>query len=117
MTRTNKRKPAAFKVEEVELFEPPVPPPLPVEPTPLPVTRHRALPALDRGLRGGSILFAALAGLCSVVASLWLYDWTLSLIPRDDWIGWTAVGLLALVMLPLATLILREVAGRPTVRR
>ena len=111
MTRTNKRKPAAFNVEEVELFEPPVPPPLPVEPTPLPVTRIRALPALDRGLRWGSILFAALGGLVSLVASLWLYDWTLSLIARDDWIGWTAVGLLALVLLALAMIILREVAG------
>src|SRR6185312_14715484 len=81
MTRTNKRKPAAFKVEEVELFEPPVPPPLPVEPTPLPVTRIPSLPALDRGLRWGTILFGALG------------------------------GLLALVLLALAMIILREVAG------
>jgi putative membrane protein len=111
MTKTSKRKPTAFKVEEVELFEPPVPPPLPTEPVPLPVTRVRALPVLDRGLRWGSILFAALGGLVSLVASLWLYDWTLSLIARDDWIGWTAVALLGLVLLALAMIILREVAG------
>ncbi len=111
MSKTNKRKPTVFKVEEVELFEPPVPPPLPAEPVPLPVTRIRALPALDRGLRWGSILFAALAGLVSLVASLWLYDWALSLIARDDWIGWTAVALLGVVLLALAMIILREVAG------
>ena len=111
MTKTSKRKPTAFKVEEVELFEPPVPPPLPTEPVPLPVTRVRALPVLDRRLRWGSILFAALGGLVSLVASLWLYDWTLSLIARDDWIGWTAVALLGLVLLALAMIILREVAG------
>jgi putative membrane protein len=111
MTKTSKRKPTAFKVEEVELFEPPVPPPLPTEPVPLPVTRVRALPVLDRRLRWGSILFAALGGLVSLAASLWLYDWTLSLIARDDWIGWTAVALLGLVLLALAMIILREVAG------
>jgi len=111
MTKTSKRKPTAFKVEDVELFEPPVPPPLPTEPVPLAVTRVRVLPVLDRGLRWGSILFAALGGLVSLVASLWLYDWTLSLIARDDWIGWTAVALLGLVLLALAMIILREVAG------
>ena len=110
MTKTSKRKPTAFKVEEVELFEPPAPP-LPTEPVPLPVTRVRALPVLDRGLRWGSILFAALGGLVSLIASLWLYDWTLSLIARDDWIGWTAVALLGLMLLALAMIILREVAG------
>jgi putative membrane protein len=111
MTKTSKRKPTAFKVEDVELFEPPVPPPLPTEPVPLPVTRVRVLPVLDRGLRWGSILFAALGGLVSLVASLWIYDWTSSLIARDDWIGWTAVALLGLVLLALAMIILREVAG------
>jgi putative membrane protein len=110
VTKTSKRKPTAFKVEEVELFEPPAPP-LPTEPVPLPVTRVRALPVLDRGLRWGSILFAALGGLVSLIASLWLYDWTLSLIARDDWIGWTAVALLGLMLLALAMIILREVAG------
>src|SRR5262245_56436134 len=111
MSKTNKRKPTVFKVEEVELFEPPVPPLLPAEPVPLPVTRIRALPPFDRGLRWGGILFAALAGLVSLVASLWLYDWALSLIARDDWIGWTAVALLGVVLLALAMLVLREVAG------
>ena len=111
MSKTSNRKPTAFKVEEVELFEPSVATPLPVEPTPLPVSRVRALPALDRGLRWGSILFAALGGLVSLVASLWLYDWTLSLIARDDWIGWAAVALLSLVLLALAMIVLREVTG------
>lgn len=111
MSKTSKRRPTAFKVEDVELLEPPVPATVPAEPTPLPVTRTRALPALDRGLRWGSILFAALGGLVGLAASLWLYDWALLLIARNDWIGWTAVALLGLVLLALVAIILREVAG------
>src|SRR5215471_13333919 len=111
MSKTSKRRPTAFKVEDVERFEPPVPAPVPAEPTPLPVTRTRALPALGRGLRWGSILFAALGGLVGLAASLWLYDWALSLIARNDWIGWTAVTLLGLVLFALVAIILREVAG------
>ena len=59
----------------------------------------------------GSILFGALGGLVGLVASLWLYDWTVSLIARDDWIGWVAVGLLAIVLFALLMITLREVAG------
>src|SRR5262249_14211155 len=112
MSKTSKRRPTAFKVEDVELFEPPVPAPVPAEPTPLPVTRTRALPALGRGLRWGSILFAALGGLVGLAASLWLYDWALSLVARNDWIGWTEVTLLGLVRFALVAIILRQLAAR-----
>ena len=111
MSKKTHRKPAAFRVEEVEVFVPPVMPDLAAEPVPLPVPRARAMPDLGRGLRWGSIFIGALGGLVGLLASLWLYDYVLALIARDDWIGWAAVGLLALVLFALTMIILREVAG------
>jgi putative membrane protein len=108
MSKKGHRKPAAFRIEEVDLVLPPAPQPL--EPVQIPV-RVRSLPDLGRGLRWGSILIGALGGLIGLIASLWLYDYVLALIARDDWIGWVAVGLLAIVVFALLMIILREVAG------
>ncbi len=110
MSKKVHRKPAAFPVEEVEVFVPPAAP-LAAEPAPLPVPRLRTMPDLGRGLRWGSILLGALGGLVSLIASLWLYDYVLALIARDDWIGWVAAGLLALVLFALLMIVLREAAG------
>jgi len=110
MNKSPRRKPAAFRVEEVEVFVPPEPEPaaVPAEP---PDARVRALPNLERGLRWGSIFLGALGGLVGLIASLWLYDWVLALLARDDWIGWAAVGLLGLVLFALLMIILRETTG------
>ena len=110
MSKKAHRKPAAFRVEEVDVFVPPAPPAV-AEPESLPVARVRVIPDLSRGLRWGSILLGALGGLVSLLASLWLYDYALALIARDDWIGWAAVGLLGLVLFALLMIVLREVAG------
>jgi putative membrane protein len=110
MSKKGPRKPAAFRVEEVEVFVPPAAPEVPAEPAPLPV-RVRTLPDLGRGLRWGSIFVAALGGLVGLLASIWLYDYVLALLARDDWIGWLAIGLIALVVLALLMIILREAAG------
>lgn len=104
------RKPASFRVEEVEVFEPPEPSPVAAEEPQVPA-QVRSLPALERGLRWGSIFLSALGGLVGLLASLWLYDFIVALIARDDWIGWAAVVLLGLVILALIMIILREAAG------
>ena len=113
MSKRQHRKPGAFRVEDVEVFVPPAPgpgaPPLADEVVPLP--RVRALPDLKRGLRWGSIFLGALGALVSLLASVWLYDWVVALIARDDWIGLIAAGLLGLVVLALLMLIFREIAG------
>jgi len=110
MNKNSRRKPAAFRVEEAEVFVPPEPaaPAVPAEPAD---ARVRALPNLERGLRWVSIFLGALGGLVSLIASLWLYDWVLQLLARDDWIGWAAVGLLGLVLFALLMIILREAMG------
>ena len=109
MNNNTRRQPAAFRVEEVEVFVPPEPPLS--EERPLPAPQVRAMPDLKRGLEWGSIFFGALGGLVSLIASLWLYDWVLSLIARDDWIGWAAVILLGLVLFALLMIVIREAAG------
>ncbi len=89
---------------------------MPPEPAPLPdVPETQAevkdLPKLERGLRWGSIFLGALGGLISLLLSLWLYDYVLALIARDDWIGWGAVVLLGLVVVALLMIVLRELVG------
>jgi len=110
MNKSSRRKPEAFRVEEVEVFVPPEPaaPAVPAGPTD---ARVRALPNLEQGLRWGSIFLGALGALVSLIASLWLHDWVLQLLARDDWIGWAAVGLLGLVLFALLMIILREAMG------
>jgi putative membrane protein len=111
MSKKVHRKPAAFRVEEVEVFVPPVAPDMaPPEPAQLPI-RARSIPDLGRGLRWGGLLAGALGGLISLLASVWLYDTVLALIAREDWIGWLAAGLLALVIFALLMIVLREIAG------
>ena len=108
-TERARRKPASFRVEDVEIVMPPEPEPLPEAPeTDAAVA---GLPTLERGLRWGSIFLGAFGGLVSLLASLWLYDYVLALIARDDWIGWAAVVLLGLVLLALLMIILRELGG------
>ena len=109
MTKSARRKPVSFRVDEVEVFDPPEPPTAQAEP--VAPAEVRTLPNLERGLRWGSIFLGALGGLVSLLASLWLYDFVLELIARDDWIGWATVGLLATVLLALVMIVLREAGG------
>jgi putative membrane protein len=111
MSKSRPRNPTAFRVEEVQLFVPPEPTAPAAEASQLPAPRVRALPDLRSGLRWGSILLGALGGLVGLIAALWLYDWVLDLITRDDWIGWTAIALLALVLFALLMIVIREAAG------
>ncbi|MGH6866627.1 MAG: YcjF family protein [Methyloceanibacter sp.] len=106
-----RRKPTVFRVEDVEVFEPPELAPIAAEPASLPAPRLRALPNLRRGLRWGSILLGALGSLVGLIASLWLYDWVLSLIAREDWVGWAAVTLVGIVIVALLMIVLREAVG------
>lgn len=109
MTKTARRKPDSFRVEDVEIVMPPEPVPLPDGPETQ--SEVKDLPKLERGLRWGSIFLGALGGLIGLLLSLWLYDYVLALIARDDWIGWVAVVLLGLVVVALLMMVLRELVG------
>src|SRR6476620_10382711 len=98
---TKPRKPASFRLEEIEVVDTPLPPPATV----------RGLPALARGWRWGSILLAAVGGLVGLASVVWLHDLVREMMARQDWIGWTTIGLLGLAVLALLMIILREAAG------
>ena len=103
MTKPTRRKPTSFRMEDVEIVVPPEPAPLPAEA--LIPAEVQGLPQLERGLRWGSLFLTALGGLIGLLASLWLYDYVLALIARDDWIGWIAVVLLGLVVFALLMIV------------
>lgn len=62
-----------------------------------------------RGLKWGGIFFTALAGLVTLGAGLWLSDLISDLLARSDWIGWAALGLLAIACFSAAVIAAREV--------
>ncbi|MGB8711255.1 MAG: hypothetical protein WCD39_16070, partial [Methyloceanibacter sp.] len=71
---TKPRKPASFRLEEIEVVDTPLPPPaIATDAAQLPAT-VRGLPALERGWRWGSILLAAVGGLVGLASVVWLHD-------------------------------------------
>ncbi len=110
------RKPASFRLEEVEIVEMPAPAVLAPEAAQLPATL-RGLSRIERGWKWGRILLAAIGGLVGLASTMWLHDLVLSMLARQDWIGWIAIGLLSLGILALLMLILKEAAGLARLRR
>jgi len=108
---TKARKPASFRLEEIEVVETPLPvPAIATDDVQLPAT-VRTSPVLERGWRWGSILVAAIGGLIGLATAVWLHDLVRDMMARQDWIGWTTIGLLGIAILALLIIILREGAG------
>ena len=84
---TKPRKPASFRLEEIEVVETPLPPPaIATGDVQLPAT-VRTLPVLERGWRWGGILVAAIGGLIGLASAVWLHDLVRDMMVRQDWIG------------------------------
>jgi putative membrane protein len=108
---TKPRKPTSFRIEEIEVVDTPLPPPaIATDDVQLPAT-VRALPALERGWRWGSILLTAVGALVGLASVVWVHDLVRDMMARQDWLGWIAVGLLAIAVVALLMIILREAAG------
>jgi putative membrane protein len=108
---TKPRKPASFRLEEIEVAETPLPPPvIATDAVQLPAT-VRALPGLERGWRWGSILLSAVGGLVALASAVWLHNLVRAMMARQDWIGWATIGLLGLAILSLLMIVLREGAS------
>ena len=73
----------------------------------------RALTAddLNRGIRWGSVLLSAMVSLASLAAGLWFTRFVSVALARQDWVGWVASGLMAIIALALIVLIVRELIG------
>jgi len=80
----------------------------------------RVRPTADEigsGIRWGAILISAMAGLAAMAASLAFARFVYAALARQDWIGWTAFGLLAVGALAALVLVLREIVGLFRLRR
>jgi len=66
---------------------------------------------VSRGVRFGAIFVSALVGLATIAASISFMQFVSIALARDDWIGWTSVGLLAIAALSGLVLIGREIVG------
>lgn len=75
------------------------------EPETLPV------PPKPRGGRWASLFFAGLAGLVSLGVGLAIDQLIRDLFARTDWLGWTGLAFVALVVVGAGALALREIAG------
>lgn len=66
---------------------------------------------LKAGIRWGALLFSALAALASLAAGVWFSRFISVALASDDWVGWLALGLLALAGLAAFIIALREIIG------
>ena len=81
---------------------------LAAELTPLPPP---ALSASKRRLSWGRLFWIALTGLVTLAIGVWIDDLVTSLFARNDWLGWLASGLVALLVLAAFAMALREFWG------
>jgi putative membrane protein len=111
---SRQRKPRAFKPEEIELAptaEAPLDEPGLENMPGTPPARVRGLPDYRRGLKWGSLLFAAVGGLVTLALGVWLHSFIVDLFARQDLIGWVAFALLVLALFALLMIVLREALG------
>jgi putative membrane protein len=114
------RKPQAFTVDEATISEAKVPPEAmdsvggePDEDLAAQEATARPSPSerLQRGIRWGAVLVSAASALASLAFALWFARFVSIAVERQDWIGWTAAALLALVAIAGAAILLREIVG------
>jgi len=67
--------------------------------------------AISRTRKWGGIFLSAVSGLVVLAALIWIQDTFLSLLGRQDWIGWAATILLAVAVFSFGMILAREIAG------
>lgn len=64
---------------------------------------------IKSGFRWTAIAISAAGMLAAMAFTSWLHSHIAGLMAREDWIGWTALGLVAIVCLALAMIAIREI--------
>ncbi len=57
------------------------------------------------------VFFGAVGGILSLAIGLWLDQLVRDLFAREDWLGWLAIGLIALAGVAVVAIAVREIAG------
>lgn len=115
-TRPSQRKPAAFDLDDPDTVIV-TPPPAPGSPAtgepPFDDSELRVPTAAEfgRGLRWGGLLLSAMLALTSLAAGVWFARFVSVTLGRDDWVGWLAMSLLALIGVAAVVIALRELSG------
>ena len=63
---------------------------------------------IKRGFRWTGILISAAGALAAMAFTAWLHSHVEGLMAREDWIGWLALGLVAIVCLALLMIAIKE---------
>ncbi|MEN2494454.1 MAG: hypothetical protein TECD_00353 [Hyphomicrobiaceae bacterium hypho_1] len=66
---------------------------------------------IDRGIKWGMLLFSSFSLLILLTTGVWFARFISVVLKRDDWIGWTAQGILMLGLIASAVLVLKELIG------
>lgn len=118
MTAARPRRPRTFEPGDSRVVVEPYAAPGAASPAGGPA--HPGLPSRSNrrpGIRWGAILLSAVTGLFALASGVWLAHFTSQAVARDDWIGWTATGLVVVAGAAAGAIILREAAGLLRLRR
>lgn len=112
MTR-DPRRPAAFRLDDADVAVVPDGAAAPsgasvVVETMAPDDEQAVVPAPRRGLRFGRMVAGALGGLLALAAGLWVDGLVRALFARQDLLGWLALALVALLVVGVVAILLRE---------
>ncbi len=110
------RRPRVFAPDDPALVAPPpdIEPGEDAGPPPereAPVSFRPTAADFNRGIGWGALLLSAMAGLAGLALSLSFARFVSIAIERNDWIGWTAAGLLAIAAISAAVILVRELVG------
>jgi putative membrane protein len=78
---------------------------------PQPAARRLTADDINRGVRWGSLMLSAMAGLASLAAGLWFTRFVSVALERQDWVGWVAFALMSVIALSLIVILARELIG------
>jgi len=106
---SERKKPRVFKADDPVLMVAPPPPSIEADPL-LPEAETLRAPA-PRRASFWTLFWAAVIALIGLAVGAAAYEFVAGLILRYAWLGWVAVGLMAIVIAGLLIFALREVAG------
>lgn len=118
-TKPGARKPQVFSVDDPDVIavESPAPDTVtegPAQSQSSGATAGYRVPGradVERGIRWGTILVSALTAAASIAAGLWFWRFVSVALERNDWIGWTVAGLMAVAGLAGLVIVARELIG------